>query len=129
APDTKLWETWNEHNLSRINMIMNGGPEPKTPPEIVQNFEGNFPDTDTIVGLFRQAMEEQSDPRRQLDESAKACSDMLLKMKAVLSKMAELAELHEAISQLQKIADDFKGIREKTEEEKKNILKNKLKGL
>ncbi|HUG18338.1 MAG TPA: hypothetical protein VMM56_05135, partial [Planctomycetaceae bacterium] len=66
APDTKLWETWNEHNLSRINMIMNGGPEPKTPPEIVQNFEGNFPDTDTIVGLFRQAMEERGDPRRQL---------------------------------------------------------------
>lgn len=127
--DTKLWEDWTDHNTSRVKQILEGGPPPRTRPEIVQQFAGNFPDADSMIGLFRQAMEEQLDPRNQLDEAVRESSDLLLKMKAVLSKMAELAELHEAISQLKKIADEFEEIRKKTEEEKKNSLRNKLKDL
>jgi hypothetical protein len=93
------------------------------------NLEGNFPAADSLVGLFREAMQEQLDPKPRIDESVKEISMMLARMRAVLSEMAELAELHEAITELREISEDFEDLRKRTIEERRNLLKDKLRDL
>ena len=118
----------NQSILAPLRLIVSG-PPPVTDQADYDQFAGNFPDADSLVGLFRQAMEEELDPEARIDASTKEISMMLVRMRGVLSEMAELAELHEAIAELKEISDDFEELRKKTIEERKNSLKNKLKDL
>jgi hypothetical protein len=114
--------------LTPLKMILEG-PPPDAKADDLLKYKGNFPTADALVGRFRQVMEEQVSPAQHLDASVDEISRMLARMREVLSEMAQLAELHEAIAQLKKISDDFGDLRKKTIEERKNALKNKLKGL
>lgn len=62
--------------------------------------ETDFPAADSSLGLFKLALEKNTDPTGPMDGAAETLDAMIQKMELILSEMRELAKFHEVVEQL-----------------------------
>ncbi|QDV49199.1 DUF4229 domain-containing protein [Gimesia fumaroli] len=91
--------------------------------------EQDFPSVDQRLGLYRLAMEKNSDPLAEIQSSIELLDAMLVRMKSVLNEMQDLLEFHEAIEMLKNLIEREKELSEETKKFRKNKLLDRLKGL
>ena len=60
----------------------------------------DFPSADSSLGLFKLALEKNTDPTGSMDEAADTLDGMIEKMELILTEMRELAKFHEVVEQL-----------------------------
>ncbi|HBL42379.1 hypothetical protein [Gimesia sp.] len=91
--------------------------------------EQDFPDVDQRLGLFRLAIEKNTDPLTEIQTSIDLLDAMLVRMQNVLNEMQDLLEFHEAIEMLKNLIEREKELTEETKKYRKNKLLDRLKGL
>lgn len=91
--------------------------------------EQDFPDVDQRLGLFRLAIEKNTDPLTEIQTSIDLLDAMLVRMQSVLNEMQDLLEFHEAIEMLKNLIEREKELTEETKKYRKNKLLDRLKGL
>lgn len=91
--------------------------------------EQDFPEVDQRLGLYRLAIEKNSDPMSEIQSSIELLDAMLVRMKSVLNEMQDLLEFHEAIEMLKNLIEREKELTEETKKFRKNKLLDRLKGL
>ena len=91
--------------------------------------EQDFPDVDQRLGLFRLAIEQNSNPLTEIQTSIDLLDSMLVRMQGVLNEMQDLLEFHEAIEMLKNLIEREKELTEETKKYRKNKLLDRLKGL
>lgn len=91
--------------------------------------EQDFPDVDQRLGLFRLAIEQNSNPLTEIQTSIDLLDSMLIRMQGVLNEMQDLLEFHEAIEMLKNLIEREKELTEETKKYRKNKLLDRLKGL
>ncbi|WP_417384477.1 hypothetical protein [Gimesia sp.] len=91
--------------------------------------EQDFPDVDQRLGLFRLAVEQNTDPLTEIQTSIDLLNTMLARMQSVLNEMQDLLEFHEAIEMLKNLIEREKELTEETKKYRKNKLLDRLKGL
>lgn len=91
--------------------------------------EQDFPGIDQRLGLYRLAIEKNSDPLPEIESSIELLDAMLVRMKSVLNEMQDLLEFHEAIEMLKNLIEREKELSEETKKFRKNKLLDRLKGL
>lgn len=89
------------------------------------NQEG-FPTTDSALGLFKLALDKNTDPTGPMDSASDALDSMIQTMEQILSEMKELAKFHEVVEQLK---SNIKAQQELLEETKRKRKENAIKGL
>jgi hypothetical protein len=85
-----------------------------------------FPSVDSSLGLFKLALEKNTDPASSMDEAADTLDDMIQKMELILSEMRELAKFHEVVEQLKA---NIKALQDLTDETKRKQKENAIKAL
>ncbi len=60
----------------------------------------DFPSADSSLGLFKLALEKNTDPTGSMDEATDTLDAMIEKMELILTEMRELAKFHEVVEQL-----------------------------
>lgn len=90
------------------------------PLDIINNQD--FPGIDQLLGLFRLANEQQTDPRSAIDGAVVAIDDLLARMAGVLAEMEQRKEFNEVVRMLQEILDQQKQVRDRTAEEQERNL-------
>jgi len=91
--------------------------------------EQDFPEVDQRLGLFRLAIEKNTDPLPEIQTSIELLNAMLNRMQNVLNEMQDLLEFHEAIEMLKNLIEREKKLTEETKKYRKNKLLDRLKGL
>lgn len=91
--------------------------------------EQDFPDVDQRLGLFRLAVEQNTNPLTEIQTSIDLLDAMLVRMQSVLNEMQDLLEFHEAIEMLKNLIEREKELTEETKKYRKNKLLDRLKGL
>ncbi|QDT90722.1 hypothetical protein [Gimesia algae] len=91
--------------------------------------EQDFPDVDQRLGLFRLAVEQNTNPLTEIQTSIDLLDSMLVRMQSVLNEMQDLLEFHEAIEMLKNLIEREKELTEETKKYRKNKLLDRLKGL
>lgn len=91
--------------------------------------EQDFPEVDQRLGLYRLAIEKQTDPLPEIQSSIELLDAMLARMQSVLNEMQDLLEFHEAIEMLKNLIEREKELTEETKKFRKNKLLDRLKGL
>lgn len=91
--------------------------------------EQDFPDVDQQLGLFRLAIEKNSDAMQEVETSIDLLDGMLRRMQNVLNEMQDLLEFHEAIEMLKSLIEREKELTKDTKKFRKNKLLDRLKGL
>lgn len=89
--------------------------------------EIDFPDVDQRLGLFRLALQEQTDPLNRLDESLTALDRLKRRMEQVLVEMRKLETYKELLEILKGIKAQQEELKKRTETENKRSIINKLK--
>lgn len=89
--------------------------------------EIDFPDVDQRLGLFRLALQEQTDPLNRLDESLTALDRLKRRMEQVLVEMRKLETYKELLEILKGIKGQQEALKKRTETENKRSIINKLK--
>ena len=87
----------------------------------------DFPDVDQRLGLFRLALQEQTDPLNRLDESLIALDRLKRKLEQVLTEMRKLETYKELLEILKAIKSQQEDLKKRTETENKRSIINKLK--
>ncbi len=87
----------------------------------------DFPDVDQRLGLFRLALQEQTDPLNRLDESLSALDRLKRKLQQVLVEMRTLETYKELVEILKDIKIREVDLKKRTETENKRSIINKLK--
>ncbi len=87
----------------------------------------DFPDVDQRLGLFRLALQEQTDPLNRLDESLQALDRLKRKLELVLVEMRKLETYKELLEILKGIKAQQEELKKRTETENKRSIINKLK--
>ncbi len=88
--------------------------------------QGGYPTTDAALGLFKLALEKNTDPTGPMDSAADALDSMIKTMEQILSEMRELAKFHEVVEQLK---SNIKAQQDLLEETKRKRKENAIKGL
>jgi hypothetical protein len=88
--------------------------------------ENSFPSTDSALGLFKLAVDKNSDPTGPMDDAADVLDSMIETMEQILSEMRELAKFHEVVEQLK---SNIKAQQDLLEETKRKRKENAIKGL
>ena len=86
----------------------------------------DFPSADTSLGLFKLALEKNTDPTGSMDEATDSIDAMIDKMEQILSEMRELAKFHEVVEQLKA---NIKAQQDLLEETKRKRKENAIKAL
>jgi hypothetical protein len=89
--------------------------------------EIDFPDVDQRLGLFRLALQEQTDPLNRLDESLQALDRLKRKLELVLVEMRKLETYKELLEILKGIKAQQEELKKRTQTENKRSIINKLK--
>ena len=87
----------------------------------------DFPDVDQRLGLFRLALQEQTDPLNRLDESLQALDRLKRKLELVLVEMRKMETYKELLEILKGIKSQQEELKKRTETENKRSIINKLK--
>ena len=87
----------------------------------------DFPDVDQRLGLFRLALQEQTDPLNRLDESLQSLARLQRKLELVLVEMRKLETYKELLEILKGIKTQQEELKKRTETENKRSIINKLK--
>ena len=119
----------------REEMINNGVDTPKSlermDAKLLRPLKGindiDFPDVDQRLGLFRLALQEQTDPLNRLDESLVALDRLKRKLELVLTEMRKLETYKELLEILKAIKSQQEDLKKRTETENKRSIINKLK--
>ena len=119
----------------REEMINNGVDTPETlrrmDEKLLRPLKGindiDFPDVDQRLGLFRLALQEQTDPLTRLDESLLALDRLKRKLELVLVEMRKLETYKELLEILKGIKAQQEDLKKRTETENKRSIINKLK--
>jgi hypothetical protein len=85
-----------------------------------------YPKVDAALGLFKLALDKQTDPTGPMDEAADVLDSMIQSMEQILSEMRELAKFHEVVEQLKA---NIKAQQDLLEETKRKRKENAIKGL
>ena len=88
--------------------------------------QGGYPATDAALGLFKLALEKNTDPAGPMDSAADSLDSMIKTMEQILSEMRELAKFHEVVEQLK---SNIKAQQDLLEETKRKRKENAIKGL
>jgi hypothetical protein len=91
--------------------------------------ERDFPAADEAIGLFKLAVDARRDPVPQIDNSVRAVSTLIVRLKTALAEMQDLVKFHEAISRLQAMIKDQQQIIDSTKQEQKKKRLKELEGL
>ena len=86
----------------------------------------DFPSADTSLGLFKLALEKNTDPTGSMDEATDTLDAMIEKMELILVEMRELAKFHEVVEQLKA---NIKAQQDLLEETKRKRKENAIKAL
>ncbi len=86
----------------------------------------DFPNADASLGLFKLALEKNTDPTGSMDEAADTLDAMIEKMELILVEMRELAKFHEVVEQLKA---NIKAQQDLLEETKRKRKENAIKAL
>lgn len=86
----------------------------------------DFPSADTSLGLFKLALEKNTDPTGSMDEATDTLDSMIDKMEQILVEMRELAKFHEVVEQLKV---NIKAQQDLLEETKRKRKENAIKAL
>ncbi|MEK6259582.1 MAG: hypothetical protein AABP62_13270 [Planctomycetota bacterium] len=86
----------------------------------------DFPNADTSLGLFKLALDKNSDPTGSMDEATDTLESMIDKMEQILVEMRELAKFHEVVEQLKA---NIKSLQDLHEETKRRRKENAIKAL
>ncbi len=86
----------------------------------------DFPNVDASLGLFKLALEKNTDPTGSMDEAADTLDSMIGKMELILVEMRELAKFHEVVEQLKA---NIKAQQDLLEETKRKRKENAIKAL
>lgn len=91
----------------------------------------DFEEVDGALRLFKRSLDatKNDDPETRIADGLEQYNLMLIHMRQVLSEMQDLAEFHEAITNLKKIITDQKDVIQDTENEATKNAIEKLKGL
>lgn len=87
----------------------------------------DFPDVDQRLGLFRLALQEQTEPINRLDDSLVAVDRLKRKLELVLVEMRKLETYKELLEILKAIKAQQEDLKKRTETENKRSIINKLK--
>ena len=87
----------------------------------------DFPDVDQRLGLFRLALQEQTDALNRLDESLLAVDRLKRKLELVLVEMRKMETYKELLEILKGIKSQQEELKKRTETENKRSIINKLK--
>lgn len=88
--------------------------------------ETSFPATDAALGLFKLALDKNTDPTNPMDEAVEILDSMIQSMDQILAEMRELAKFHEVVEQLKA---NIKAQQDLLEETKRKRKENAIKGL
>ena len=93
--------------------------------------ENDFEAVDGALRLFKRSLDPKwkDSPTDRIGDGIKEMDLMLIHMRQVLAEMEDLAEFHEAITNLKKIITDQKGLTDDTGNEATKEAIKKLKGL
>ncbi len=91
--------------------------------------EKDFPSADEAIGLFKLAVDSRRDPVPQIENSVRAVTALIARLKSALAEMQDLVKFHEAIAQLQAIYKDQLQIIDTTKQEQKKKRLKELEGL
>ena len=86
----------------------------------------DFPNADSSLGLFKLALEKNTDPTGSMDEATDTLDSMIEKMELILTEMRELAKFHEVVEQLKA---NNKAQQDLLEETKRKRKENAIKAL
>jgi len=86
----------------------------------------DFPSADSALGLFKLALEKNTDPTGSLDEATDTLDSIIEKMELILTEMRELAKFHEVVEQLKA---NIKSLQDLHEETKRKRKENAIKAL
>ena len=86
----------------------------------------SFPSTDASLGLFKLALDKNTDPTGPMDDATDSLDSMIQTMEQILSEMRELAKFHEVVEQLKA---NIKAQQDLLEETKRKRKENAIKGL
>ncbi len=86
----------------------------------------DFPNADSSLGLFKLALEKNTDPTGSMDEATDTLDSMIEKMELILIEMRELAKFHEVVEQLKA---NIKAQQDLLEETKRKRKENAIKAL
>ena len=86
----------------------------------------DFPSADSSLGLFKLALEKNTDPTGSMDEATDTLDGMIEKMELILTEMRELAKFHEVVEQLKA---NIKAQQDLLEETKRKRKENAIKAL
>ena len=119
----------------REEMINNGVDTPQSlermDVKLIRPLKGindlDFPDVDQRLGLFRLALQEQTEPLSRLDESLVALDRLKRKLELVLVEMRKLETYKELLEILKAIKAQQEDLKKRTETENKRSIINKLK--
>lgn len=87
---------------------------------------GTYPAIDAALGLFKLALEKNTDPTGPMDEAIDSLDSAIQAMEQILSEMRELAKFHEVVEQLKA---NIKAQQDLLEETKRKRKENAIKGL
>lgn len=85
-----------------------------------------YPAIDAALGLFKLALEKNTDPTGPMDDAIDSLDTAIQSMEQILSEMRELAKFHEVVEQLKA---NIKAQQELLEETKRKRKENAIKGL
>jgi hypothetical protein len=88
--------------------------------------ENSFPSTDSALGLFKLAVDKNTDPTGPMDDAADVLDSMIETMEQILAEMRELAKFHEVVEQLK---SNIKAQQDLLEATKRKRKENAIKGL
>lgn len=91
--------------------------------------EKDFPAADEAIGLFKLAVDARRDCVPQIDNSVRAVTALIARLKTALAEMQDLVKFHEAISRLQAMIKDQEQIIDSTRQEQKKKRLKELEGL
>jgi hypothetical protein len=91
--------------------------------------EKDFPSADEAIGLFKLAVDNRRDPVPQIENSVRAVTTLIVRLKSALAEMQDLVKFHEAIAQLQAMVKDQQQIIDTTKQEQKKKRLKELEGL
>ena len=86
----------------------------------------DFPNADRSLGLFKLALQKNTDPTGSMDDAADTLDSMIEKMDLILAEMRELAKFHEVVEQLKA---NIKAQQDLLEETKRKRKENAIKAL
>lgn len=86
----------------------------------------DFPSADSSLGLFKLALEKNTDPTGSMDEATDTLDSIIEKMELILTEMRELAKFHEVVEQLKA---NIKSLQDLHEETKRKRKENAIKAL